>query len=99
MCHTFLQLLKVTTRERFLRYKVKDMQLTSSVRLPACSIVAGKAITGVLIVMDVWSLVRCFEVCCCLVDFALTTFLVGDHQFRMRTGFEEFIHGGILSSP
>ena len=56
-----LQLLEVTTKERFIRYKVKDSQLSASVRLPACSVVTGTTVTGVIIVMDAWSLVSSFR--------------------------------------
>ena len=52
------QLLKVTTFDRYLRFKVKDIQMAETVRLPAASVAAGRTITGTTLVIDAHGLVR-----------------------------------------
>ena len=52
-----LQLLSVTTFDRYIRNKFRDIIKSPTVRLPACSVAAGRAVTGVVIVVDAATLV------------------------------------------
>ena len=52
-----LQLLRVTTFDRYIRFKLKDIHTTINVRLPACTVAAGRRIYGDIAVLDAHSVV------------------------------------------